>query len=87
MRIAPGDDVAAIVRAATGEAVTLVFADDESLAHAVLFAAVAPLAIERAPMRVNAVVVGEGAADADVAAAIGFLDSARSTTGQILHVA
>ncbi|WP_374945201.1 Rossmann fold domain-containing protein [Sphingomonas sp.] len=87
MRVARGDDVAVIVRAAAGEALTLILDGGESVEHAVLLAAIAPLAIERAPMRVNAVVAGVGADPADIEAAVAFLDSARSTTGQLLRVA
>jgi hypothetical protein len=86
MKVGTDDDIAAIVRAANGEGVTLVLEDGESLAHVTMRAAIAPLAVERAPMRVNAVVAGHGAAPADVLAAIAFLDGARSTTGQILRV-
>lgn len=86
MRVAGGDDITAAVRAATGEAVTLVIETGDALAEAIALAAIGPLAIERAPMRVNAVVVEPGAPPDDVDAAVAFLDSARSTTGQILRV-
>lgn len=87
--LAEADDIAAIVRAAEGESIVLVIELPWlPLALALAQAAVAPLAIERAPgMRVNAVVVGTGADRSAVDAAIAFLDSARSTTGQVLAVA
>jgi hypothetical protein len=86
VRVRVDDDLAKLVRAATGEGVTLVFDEGDSLAHAVMLAAIAPLAIERAPMRVNALVVSATADPVDVDAARAFLDRARSTTGQILRV-
>jgi hypothetical protein len=82
------DDVAAIVRSAAAESIVLVLAADwPPLVLARLRASVAPLAIERAPdTRVNAVILGEGAGAAAVDAAIAFLESARSTTGQVLEI-
>lgn len=87
--LAEADDIAAIVRAAEGESIVLVIESRWSpLALALAQAAVAPLAIERAPgLRVNAVVVGAGADRSAIDAAIAFLESARSTTGQVLAVA
>ncbi len=85
--LAAADDLARCVRGAEGESVVLVIGPREPLAMAMTRAAIAPLAIERAPtMRVNAVVPGHGADPRDVGAAVAFLDSARSTTGQILDV-
>jgi hypothetical protein len=87
MRLGPGDNIAQLVRAATGEAMTLVIdAVAEPLTLTVTTASIGPLAVERAPMRINAVVVRDGADPADVQAAVVFLDSARSTTGQVLWV-
>lgn len=89
MRIdcAAGDDLVAMVRAATGDSVVVVIAPRSPLDMALARAAIAPLAIERAPaMRVNAVVPGPAAEARDVDAAIAFLDRAQSTTGQILEV-
>ena len=82
------DDVAAIVRSAAAESIVLVLAADwPPLELARLRASVAPLAIERAPdTRVNAVILGVGAGAAAVDAAIAFLESARSTTGQVLEI-
>jgi hypothetical protein len=82
------DDVAVIVRSAAAESIVLVIAADwPPLVLAQLRASVAPLAIERAPdTRVNAVILGEGAGAAAVDAAIAFLESARSTTGQVLEI-
>lgn len=86
MRVAGGDDIAAAVRAAAGDAVTLVIEANDPLSQATAIAAIGPLALERVPMRVNAVVAEPGASEDDVDAAVGFLDSARSTTGQVLRV-
>ena len=81
-------DLVAAVRGTDGESIVLVIQPGrEPLAQAQTLAAIAPLAIERAPAtRVNAVVVLPSAAAADVDAAAAFLDSARSTTGQVIEV-
>ena len=86
--LAPDDDIAAAVRAATGESVVVVILPGrDALGRAMARGAVAPLAIERAPaMRVNAIVAGADAAPADIAAAAAFLATACSTTGQVLEV-
>lgn len=83
-----GDDVATVVRGASGESLVLVIdAGWAPLALALAKAALAPLAIERAPaMRVNMVFAGEGADPAAVEGAIAFLERAVSTTGQLLEV-
>ncbi len=88
MRIGAADDIAGIVRAARGDAVTLVIDEEgEPLALAQALASIGPLAMERAPeMRVNAVIVRADAVEGEISAAVAFLDSARSTTGQILWV-
>jgi hypothetical protein len=84
-----GGDLAALVRGADAESVVVVVRrTSDGLAMAVARAAIGPLAIERAPGgRVNAVFVEDGAAADDVDAAVRFLESARSTTGQILDLA
>ncbi|WP_342657601.1 hypothetical protein NPJ82_12745 [Sphingomonas sp. NY01] len=87
----PGDDVAGLVRGTRGESVVLVIHPGrDDLAQALALAAIGPLAVERAPDRINAVVVGEGAGaaavEAAVEAAVAFLDAAPSTTGQVLAV-
>lgn len=88
VRIGPGDDVAALVRAAEGESVLLVL--DPALNPLELArarAAIGPLAVERAPgTRVNALLAAAGADPADAEAAARFLEGARSTTGQVLEV-
>jgi hypothetical protein len=88
MLLAPGDDVVALVRAAPAESLTVIIpATMDALALAQAKAAIGPLAIERAPAtRVNAVVVGSGHRSADLNAALGYLDSAASTTGQVLEL-
>ncbi|WP_298092532.1 Rossmann fold domain-containing protein [uncultured Sphingomonas sp.] len=83
----PDDDVAGLVRGTQGESVVLVILPGrDALAQAVALAAIGPLAIERAPDRINAVVSGEGAEPGAVDAAVAFLDAAPSTTGQVLTV-
>jgi hypothetical protein len=85
--LAPIDDIAALVRGATGESLTIVIAPGrDPLGLALARAALAPLAIERAPMRVNALVPSQDAAPADVEAAVAFLERAVSTTGQVLEI-
>ena len=85
--LAADGDLAASVRAAAGDSVVVVIAARAPLEMALARAAIGPLAVERAPrMRVNAVVPGAGADAADVAAAVVFLEGARSTTGQVLEI-
>lgn len=86
--LSPGDDVAAAVRGAVGGSVVVVIARGADPLHlAMTRAAIGPLAIERAPaMRVNAIVPAADADQTNVAAAVAFLDRARSTTGQVLEV-
>jgi hypothetical protein len=85
--LAAADDLAACVRGATGESIVLVIAPRAPLEMALARAAIAPLAIERAPAtRVNAIVPSAGADVHDVDAAVAYLDNARSTTGQTLDV-
>lgn len=82
-----GDDVTEAVRTALAESVVIVIAPGRDLlALTLVLAAIGPLAIERAPMRINAVVPTEHARTADVDAAVAFLASARSTTGQVLAI-
>jgi hypothetical protein len=91
MRVAvgPGDDLAALVRAAdAGSVLVLIDPALGPLAMARARASIGPLAIERAPgVRVNALVAAGDADAADVEAAAQFLEAARSTTGQLLEVA
>lgn len=89
MRIAvsTGDDVAELVRAVSDDSVVIVIAPGrDPLPLALALAAIGPLAVERAPMRINAVVPSERARTADVDAAVAFLESAQSTTGQVLAI-
>lgn len=76
------------VRAGDAEHILLLFAADlPPLDAALLRAALGPLAIERAPTRVNALLAHPGADSAAVEAAAIFLEGARSTTGQLIEVA
>ena len=85
---APGADLAALVRGAAGESIVVVIAGNwPPLDFALATAAIAPLAIERAPAtRVNAVIIEPGASPDAAEAAIAFLERARSTTGQLLTI-
>ena len=89
LTLEPGGDLAALVRGADAESVVAVVRrTSDGLAMAIARAAIGPLAIERAPgRRVNAVLVEDSALTEDVDAAVRFLESARSTTGQILDLA
>ena len=82
------DDLPARVRAVADESVVMVIdAGWAPLPLALAKAAVAPLAIERAPGgRLNLVVRGTAADPVAVEAAIAFLETARSTTGQVLEI-
>lgn len=85
--LAAGDDLVARARGAAGDSVVVVIGACGALEMARARAAIGPLAVERAPgVRVNAVVPGGDADAADVAAAVAFLERARSTTGQVLVV-
>ncbi len=88
LTLAPGGDVAALVRGAVGESrVVVIPATLDPLAMAQARAAIGPLAIELAPAtRVNAVVSAEGARRGDIDSAVIFLDQAQSTTGQLLEI-
>ena len=83
-----GGNIATLVRGASGGSrVVLIPATLDPLAMAQARAAIGPLAIELAPaVRVNAVVATEGADPSDVEAAVTFLETAPSTTGQLLEL-
>lgn len=86
-RIEAGADCAALieaVRAAAGDVAVVLGADLGALERALAIAAIGPLAIERAPRRVNALDCGAGVAESDVARALAFLQTADCTTGQLL---
>jgi len=88
-RLAPATVAAAVhgVRASTAEHLLLMLAPDlPPLEAALLRAALEPLAIERAPARLNAVAAGPAADRQAVEAAARFLEGAGSTTGQLLRV-
>lgn len=87
------DDIAACVRDArarlgTDDSLVVVIRESsDSLFAALARALIAPLAIEAAPVtRINAVLSHNGARAVDVEAAIGYLETALSTTGQILEI-
>ena len=79
--------MAAAVRSTTEDVIVVLAADLDALTMATMRAAIAPLAIEKAPeVRVNAVLPGVDHDVRDVAEAIDFLVTAASTTGQILDL-
>jgi hypothetical protein len=87
------DDIAACVRDARARLgiddslVVVIRESSDSLFAAQARAAISPLAIEAAPVtRINAVLSHNGARAADVEAAISYLETALSTTGQILEI-
>lgn len=87
------DDIAACVRDARAglgiddSLVVVIRESSDSLFAAQARALIAPLAIEAAPVtRINAVLSHNGARAVDVEAAIGYLETALSTTGQILEI-
>ena len=74
----------AAARAAPGDVAVVIAADVPPLERALLIAAIAPLAIERAPARVNALDVAPGVAATEIDAALEFFATADCTTGQVL---
>ncbi|MDO7842933.1 Rossmann fold domain-containing protein [Sphingomonas immobilis] len=87
----PDDAVEAVIarlRNAPDPAVLVILPEVSPLARAMLRAAIAPLAAERAPAtRIGAVEIAGGSDPSDVIAAVQFLANAASTTGQVLAVA
>ncbi|TPG14492.1 Rossmann fold domain-containing protein [Sphingomonas oligophenolica] len=86
--LAADDDVIALVRATVGDSLVVVIQPGRSaLALAQTCAAIGPLAVEQAPgRRINAVLVGADSDPTAVAATARFLESAASTTGQIVAI-
>lgn len=86
--VASVEQAVSAVREGRADAILLLFAADLAPLDATLLrAALGPLAIEAAPVRVNAILAHPGADPDVVEAASLFLESARSTTGQLLEVA
>lgn len=88
LTLAPGDDLAALIRASTPEVslAVIVMPGRDPLSLALARAAIGPLAIERAPARLNAVLPHPQADPADVEAALAWLEGAASTTGQLIEI-
>ena len=86
--VLPGGDLLASARAIDGESLVIILPSSLGSAEAKLArASIELLAVERAPRgRVNAVLPRPAAEPADVEAAIGFLDRATSTTGQLIEL-
>ena len=81
----PGDDAVALIRALSGDsAVVVIRPGRDATALAMARAAVAALAMERAPMRINAVEPGEDTDAAAIAAAVAYLATAPAVTGQVV---
>jgi hypothetical protein len=81
----PADDAVAVLRAAGGDSVVVVIRPGrDATAQAMARAAVAALALERAPMRINALEPGEGTDPAAVDAAVAYLAAAPAVTGQVI---
>lgn len=85
-RVPVAATVAAIEAADAEIVLVLVGADLPAVERAMLLAAIGPLAVARAPVRVCALDVGADADEADVVAAARYLAGAGSTTGQVLVV-
>lgn len=86
--LAPGADPVVAVAANPGVDLVLVLLPGrDPVAQAMAEAAIAPLAVAVAPgARINAVVPGPHASEADVAAAVAYLAAAHAVTGQLLAV-
>lgn len=86
--LAPDADIVRMVAAHPGiDLVLVVQPGRDSLAQAMVEAAIAPLAVAAGPAaRINAVLVGDGASEDAVAAAVVYLASAHAVTGQLLGV-
>ena len=83
--VAPNDDIVALVRGATSESlVVVILPGRDPLAKTLGEAAIGPLAAERAPARLNAVIANDDPDTID--AVVGFLERATSTTGQVLRL-
>lgn len=82
------EDIVELVRATVGDSLVILIRPGRSaLVLAQTCAAIGPLAVEQAPgRRINAVLVGADSDPASVEAAAAFLESAGSTTGQLLAV-
>ena len=81
----PGDDAVELIRALSGDsAVVVIRPGRDATALALAHAAVAALALERAPMRINAVQPGDTTDDVAIAEAVGYLASAPAVTGQVI---
>ncbi|GAA3704379.1 hypothetical protein GCM10022268_12490 [Sphingomonas cynarae] len=81
----PGDDAVELIRALSGDSAVVVIRPGRNpTALALARAAVVALALERAPMRINAVEPGATTDVAAIAGAVGYLASAPAVTGQVM---
>lgn len=87
IQVASVEQAVSAVRGGGADAILLLFAPDlDPLDATLLRASLGPLAVEAAPVRVNAILAHPGADPGAVEAAALFLEAARSTTGQLLEV-
>jgi len=85
--VATAAQAVARARASGAEAVTLLIGPGlDPLEAAMTRAALGLLATDLAPARVNAVARLDGSDEAAVEAAVAYLETARSVTGQVLEV-
>lgn len=86
--LAPGDDILRVVADHPGiDLILVVRPGRDALGHALVEAAVGPLAVAAAPVaRINAIMVGDGADEAAVTAAAAYLAAAHAVTGQLLAI-
>jgi hypothetical protein len=81
----PADDAVAVLRGVVGDSVVIVIRPGrDATAQAMARAGVAALALERAPMRINAVEPGEGTDPPAIDAAVAYLAAAPAVTGQVI---
>ncbi|MEN2785638.1 Rossmann fold domain-containing protein [Sphingomonas qilianensis] len=85
-RLPIAETIAAIKSADAAMALVIVGPELPAVDRAMVLAAIAPLAVARAPRRLCALDIGHHAAEADVVAVARFLAGAKSTTGQVLVV-
>ena len=85
--LGPDDDAIALIRGCGDESLVLVMrAGRDPVGDSQVRAAIGPLAMEIAPRRVNLVAMAEGADDDAVDALVAYLETAESTTGQIVEI-
>jgi hypothetical protein len=85
--LAAGEDAVAVARSDDSESLVLVVMPGrDAVSESQVRAAIGPLAVERAPRRISAVLPSATADSAAVDAIVAFLESAASTTGQVVEI-